>query len=920
MKRIEKKSCAFLLACLMCVSAFASPLTLNAYAGETTAETADSSGGLTGETETEPQEVADLEDLTAEEEASEEEAADLTEAIVLTESADAISAEEKAGESDETLNAASTSDTDSSLEIVSIEEVDSVPADVSVDDSYDDVPSTVTVIEYLENYSWSYETLEYLDEDLDYYPVEITGYSGQDTDVIIPSAFWDNYVNGDYLDYSQFKVMQIGDSVFTLKEFITSVCIPNTVTEIGASAFASCTGLTSATFYAEMEGDETTSLETIGDSAFYDTALTSFTCPDSLKAIGNLAFSETPALTSVTLNDGLESLGIAAFSDSGITSIDIPDSVTSIGSYAFSGDTDLTSVEIPSSVTELQYGTFYGCTSLSSITLPDTMAHLYGNEFHETSWYESQSDGAVYLNKVFYSYKGTMYADTSLEIKSGTTCISGYACEGQENLVSVTLPEGLLSIGYGAFLGTGLTSIYIPSSVTTIDKGSVGYKSVTNWPTSDDTDVSGEVIEDFIIYGYSGTAAETYASENGITFVALVPAQDISACTISGIDASYVYTGDAICPEVTLTLDGEVVSSDYYTVEYEHNTDAGTAAVTITGNTILTGSVERTFTITKADQTLEAAVAPDTIEVGGNAQITANGQGTITYTSGDTSIAAVDETTGVVTGVGAGTVVITVEAEGTGNYNSAKATVTITVNAAEEETEETEETETEKTEETNTGNTSDNSNDETETPETAAAVQLPAVGSTYSIGKLKYKVTASSETKKTVTVTGPVSKSVTSITVPAAVTIEGMEYQVTAIAAKAFSGCKKLKKVTIGTKVASIGKKAFYGCKKLKKVNIKSKVLTSIGASAFQGCTAMKSFVCKSTKLKSIGKKAFYGDRKLNRVSLKTKKLKASKVKANAFKGIKSTCTFRVPASKVSAYKKIFRAKGAGSSIKMKKL
>jgi hypothetical protein len=32
----------------------------------------------------------------------------------------------------------------------------------------------------------------------------------------------------------------------------------------------------------------------------------------------------------------------------------------------------------------------------------------------------------------------------------------------------------------------------------------------------------------------------------------------------------------------------------------------------------------------------------------------------------------------------------------------------------------------------------------------------------------------------------------------------------------------------------TVGKKAFYGCKKLKKVTIKSKVLTKVGAKAFK--------------------------------------------------------------------------------------
>lgn len=172
---------------------------------------------------------------------------------------------------------------------------------------------------------------------------------------------------------------------------------------------------------------------------------------------------------------------------------------------------------------------------------------------------------------------------------------------------------------------------------------------------------------------------------------------------------------------------------------------------------------------------------------------------------------------------------------------------------------------------------------------------------------------------------------------------------ITSVGTKAFSGCSRLTTVKGFTKVTSIGTKAFYNCKKLtaigsksgtitlakvktignnafqnckavKKVNLTSTALTKIGASAFQGCTAMTSFTSKSAKLSSIGKQAFYGDSKLASVSLKATGLTKAKVGSNAFKKIKSTCTFKVPSKKVSAYQTILKARGAGSKIKVKKL
>lgn len=142
---------------------------------------------------------------------------------------------------------------------------------------------------------------------------------------------------------------------------------------------------------------------------------------------------------------------------------------------------------------------------------------------------------------------------------------------------------------------------------------------------------------------------------------------------------------------------------------------------------------------------------------------------------------------------------------------------------------------------------------------------------------------------------------------------------VAVIGANAFSGCRKLKTITGAAAVAEIGNGAFQGCKGLKKVNLSSMALTKIGANAFSGCTALTSFTAKSGKLSSIGKKAFYGDKKLGKIILKTTKLVKNKVGSNAFKGIKASCKFQVPAKKMKVYKKIFSAKGAGKKIVVKK-
>lgn len=77
---------------------------------------------------------------------------------------------------------------------------------------------------------------------------------------------------------------------------------------------------------------------------------------------------------------------------------------------------------------------------------------------------------------------------------------------------------------------------------------------------------------------------------------------DISNGDLQLSDNSFTYTGSEHRPEVTLRLDGDTVSPDNYTVEYENNINAGTATVIVEGKGNYTGSLQTTFVIAKADR------------------------------------------------------------------------------------------------------------------------------------------------------------------------------------------------------------------------------------------------------------------------------------------------------------------------------
>jgi hypothetical protein len=185
------------------------------------------------------------------------------------------------------------------------------------------------------------------------------------------------------------SVTNIGDSAFEGCG-LTNATIPNGVTGIGNSAFNGCGSLTSIVI--------PNSVTSIGLEAFqYCTRLTNVTIPNSVTSIGNGAFDYCTSLTAISVetnNPAYSSISGVLFNQNQTTliqypggkvgSYSIPNSVTSIGDHAFRACV-LTDITIGNSVTNIGDSCFFRCDALTSVTIGKSVTNIGAGAF-EVCW------------------------------------------------------------------------------------------------------------------------------------------------------------------------------------------------------------------------------------------------------------------------------------------------------------------------------------------------------------------------------------------------------------------------------------------------------------------------------------------------------------------------------------------------------
>jgi len=314
-------------------------------------------------------------------------------------------------------------------------------------------------------------------------------------------------------------VTSIGDYGFQ-NGVLTSITLPAGLKSIGIQAFGDADKLTSLTI--------PNSVTTISEIAFWNAdSLTSVTLPTGLTSIAEGLFKNDSSLTSITIKPGIKSIAADAFDgDSSLASLTIPASVTRIDPNAFgsaaittlrfmgpidAGSIDNGTVKLPSPrrdgyapgdwysdptfTTKVgDPGSEYSVTAATTlyakwirdIGIPDdgTYDCQTGTPSNATPNYKitggavSAGDacvglvviptGVTIIDSAAFKMSETV---TGINLPASLTTIRDEAFMHVSYMNSITIPDGVSSIGRGAFDTSWLTSITIPDGVSSIEEG-----------------------------------------------------------------------------------------------------------------------------------------------------------------------------------------------------------------------------------------------------------------------------------------------------------------------------------------------------------------------------------------------------------------------------------------------------------------
>jgi len=517
-------------------------------------------------------------------------------------------------------------------------------------------------------------------------------------------------------------------SAKTLKLFSASnikkiVNFPANVTEISTETFKSC---------AIESFDIPNGVTAIGQSAFSQTTkLTSLSLPNSVKTIGTNAFLNATGFTSINLGMGIESIGDRAFSGvTGVSSLELPATLQSIGSEAFKNMTVLISLRANGTFpVTLSSDPFSGvnktaCTlyvpaeALEAYQQADywkTFTHIEGFAIKQNQTITGLSDITKTVTDADFDLTATAtsglaitYASSNTAVATisgstvhivgaGTTTITASQA-GNNNYSAATDVTATLTVNKASQTITGLsdmTKTYGDADFT-LSANSSSSLPVTYTIQSNVVTINGSTIH---ITG-AGTAIITASQAGNDSFNAATPVT--ATLTVSKADQGINFTditktyGDAsfelgavsgvssgLRPILFTIADPSIATIRINSIDIVDILKAGTTTITAmqAGNENY-NPVSRTvaLTVNKASQTISGLsdMSKNANDVDFTLSAIASSGLALTYSSSNTSVATIKQTTVEI--LQAGTTTITASQAGNDNYNAATdVTATLTV-------------------------------------------------------------------------------------------------------------------------------------------------------------------------------------------------------------------------------------------------
>ena len=710
------------------------------------------------------------------------------------------------------------------------------------------------------------------------------------------------------------NVRTVGAEAFAMCQYLTTIFVEGSNTEIGQYAFDIPSGISIKTVYvpnnsfdyyknASPNWSESGTMVTVrkmtasGNVFTYNNFDFLITNKDAkfAKVIGYNGTLSNLTIPSTAIkgsdNYTVTGIGTHAFhKNTGLVSVTIPSSATSIADNAFSECTELTSVSIPSSVKSIGASLVRGCTKLTSLTIPSSVVYLG----------DSIAFGCTALTTVNASCKSPTLGKASFE--------------GCTNLTTISLPTTLATIGESAFYNCKKLTQYITlsSTMTSIDdKAFWGCESLAEinlkaQSTSLGTNVFEGLPSDFIIKVPPARMKSYRVAQNWSDYAEHIKA-DGAVDESELIDGLYYEITDYSNHEVKLVgaetvgskvviPDAVTIGSTEYTVTYiDANAFEGTSGIT----EIIVPETVQTISPTAFDG-LDSSVKIRVYE----------GKYESTYKY-DSNWAAY-----------------------LGMIDVIPAVATFTLNGIHYAV-----VGAEKREVIITGYDS-NMPADLSLPKT-----IKNIDKTYTLIGIGDRAFKNCDKLKSITLPSSLKtigeeafygcSTIKSITIPEGVTeisdgafsgcsalkTVNLHNKLTKIGEYAFANCVYITELSIPKSVEEIGKGAFQGCVRLKKVNIPD-ALTKIADHTFQNCHALDSISFPNTiteigsyafeecwaikvvdipkSVQSIGEYAFYKCRELNLIVVYTENCTLGE---RAFSEIQSVYKIYVPESRLDYYK-----------------